>query len=133
MKNIITEEMRFRQKLCEYARKNRVTKAARKYQTNRQFVYRQLKKYDGNVRSLALKSRKPKNYPYSPWQNGKVERSHREDSKILYSQKIFRSEKELIEEVKRHEKRYNKTAKISLNFKSPNEVVKENKGKFLIS
>lgn len=47
MKNIITEEMRFRQKLCEYAKKNGVTKAARKYQTNRQFVYRQLKKYDG--------------------------------------------------------------------------------------
>ena len=311
MKNIITEEMRFRQKLCEYARKNGVTKAARKYQTNRQFVYRQLKKYDGSVRSLALKSRKPKNHPYShtekelkliqdmlkrngkyglaevyvrcktkgysrsfgsmcrqirnrgykkikkkrksytkysgisgsylgekvqidikyvpmecikfqtygkryyqitaideysrkrvleicdekssyetgkflekleekmgfpikiiqvdngyefvndkektnkrgyfemiaeekgyeikrtrpysPWQNGKVERSHREDGKILYSQKIFRSEKELIEEVKKHEKRYNKTAKISLNFKSPNEIVKENIGKILIS
>ena len=43
MKNIITEEMRFRQKLCEYARKNGVIKAARKYQINRQFVYRQLK------------------------------------------------------------------------------------------
>ena len=40
MKNIITEEIRFRQKLCEYARKNWVTKATRKYQTNRQFVYR---------------------------------------------------------------------------------------------
>ena len=40
---IITEEMRFRQRLCEYALKYGVTKAARKYQTNRQFVYRQLK------------------------------------------------------------------------------------------
>ena len=40
MKNIITKEIRFRQKLCEYARKNGVTKVARKYQTNRQFVYR---------------------------------------------------------------------------------------------
>ena len=55
----ITEEMRFRQRLCEYAIKYGVTKAARKYHTNRQFVYRQLKKYDGSVRSLALKSRKP--------------------------------------------------------------------------
>ena len=60
---IITEEMRFRQRLCEYALKYGVTKAARKYQTNRQFVYRQLKKYDGNVRSLALRSRKPKHSP----------------------------------------------------------------------
>ena len=46
--------MRFRQRLCEYALKHGVTKAARRYQTNRQFVYRQLSKYDGDVRSLAL-------------------------------------------------------------------------------
>ena len=294
---IITEEMRFRQRLCEYALKYGVTKAARKYQTNRQFVYRQLKKYDGNVRSLAFRSRKPKhspnahteeefalirrmlkrngiyglaevyvrccsrgytrsfgsmcrqirkkgyrkpvihrksytNYnrmdgeypghkvqidikyvpmecirfpcygqqyyqitaideysrrrvlkivkekstyetgeflrnletkmgfpiriiqvdngsefvndenrtekkgrfqriaeslgmqirrtrPYSPWQNGKVERSHREDGKILYGRKVFTSEKELRKQVQKHEERYNRTAKISLKFKSP--------------
>lgn len=48
----ITEEMRFRQRLCEYALKHGVTSAARRYQTNRQFVYRQFKKYDGDVRSL---------------------------------------------------------------------------------
>lgn len=61
--SIITEEMRYRQRLCEYALKHGVTRAARKYQTNRQFVYRQLEKYDGSVRSLALKSRKPKSSP----------------------------------------------------------------------
>ena len=299
----ITEEMRFRQRLCEYALKYGVTRAARRYHTNRQFVYRQLKKYDGDVRSLALKSRKPhkspnahneeelglirrmlkrngiyglaevyvrckrngytrsfgsmckqirkrgyikpkirrKSYtkyermdgrypgdkvqvdikyvpeecvrfpsygdryyqitaideysrkrvlkivkekstyetskylleleknmgfkiniiqvdngyefvndaektnrktrfqlvaeylgmkikrtrPYSPWQNGKVERSHREDGKILYGRKIFRSEKELKTVVKKHMQRYNSTAKNSLNFKSPNEIVSE--------
>ena len=59
----ITEEMRFRQRLCEYALKYGVTRAARRYHTNRQFVYRQLKKYDGDVRSLALKSRKPHKSP----------------------------------------------------------------------
>lgn len=301
--NIITEEMKYRQKLCEYALKNGVTKAARKYHTYRQFVYRQLEKYDGSVRSLALQSRRPKhsptahteseldlikrilnrngNYglaevyvkcqkqgysrsfesmcrqirqreykkvqkhrksytsyhrmdgkypgdkvqidikyipdecirfpcygtryyqitgideysrkrvlkvvkekstyetkkyveelekqmgfriktiqvdngtefvndgertnresafekalkalgielrrtrPYSPWQNGKVERSHREDGKILYNRKVFRSEKELIGQVKKHEKRYNNTAKTVLKFKSPNQVVSE--------
>lgn len=56
---IITEEMRFRKRLCDYALKYGVTKAARRYHTNRQFVYRQLAKYDGTVRSLALKSRRP--------------------------------------------------------------------------
>ena len=63
--------------------------------------------------------------PYSPWQNGKVERSHREDGKILYGRKIFRSEKELKTAVKKHMQRYNSTAKTSLNFKSPNEIVSE--------
>ena len=299
----ITEEMRFRQRLCEYALKHGVTKAARRYHTNRQFVYRQLEKYDGSVRSLALRSRKPqhspnahteeelkliknmlrrngryglaevyvrcqsrgysrsfesmcrqirnrgyrkverkkKSYtkyeniqgtypgekvqvdikyvpqecirfpcygdkyyqitaideysrkrvlkivkekstyetkefikslrkrmgfkietiqvdngpefvndddktekdsafekavkklnmelkrtrPYSPWQNGKVERSHREDGKILYGREVFTSEKELKKKVARHEKKYNSTAKRVLDFKSPDQVVAE--------
>ena len=100
--------MRFRQHLCEYAIKYGVTRASRRYHTNRQFVYRQLKKYDGYTRSY-----------------GKVERSHREDGKILYGRKIFISEKELKMAVKKHMQRYNSTAKISLNFKSPNEIVSE--------
>ena len=60
---IITEEMKYRKRMCEYAIKNGVTKAARKYHTNRKFVYRQLEKYDGTVRSLALKSRRPHSHP----------------------------------------------------------------------
>lgn len=63
--------------------------------------------------------------PYSPWQNGKVERSHREDGKILYGRKVFTSEKDLIRQVEKHEKRYNKTAKTCLDFKSPDQVVAE--------
>lgn len=300
---IITEEMRYRQKLCEYALNHGVTKAARRYHTNRQFVYRQLKKYDGTVRSLALRSRRPKTNPnahtekeldlikrmhkrngiyglaevyvrckskgysrsfgsmckqirnsglvkpkikrksytrytgmdgkypgdkvqidvkyvpresirfptygyryyqitaideytrkrvlkivreistyetakflktlelemgfninvvqvdngsefvsdtdktnrrtmfqrvaseldieikrirpYSPWQNGKVERSHREDDKIIYDRLVFTSERELKKRIKKHERRYNNTAKYVLSFKSPNEMLKE--------
>lgn len=60
---IITEEMKFRKRLCDYALKYGVTKAARRYHTNRRFVYRQLEKYDGTVKSLALKSRRPKSHP----------------------------------------------------------------------
>src|SRR5690554_3210142 len=60
---IITEEMKYRKRLCEYALKNGVTKAARRYHTNRMFVYRQLAKYDGTVKSLALKSRRPHSHP----------------------------------------------------------------------
>ena len=62
---IITEEMKYRKQMCEYAKKNGVTKAARKYHTYRKFVYRQLEKYDGTVRSMALKSRKPNSHPNS--------------------------------------------------------------------
>ena len=61
--SIVTEEMKYRQCLCEYAKKHGVTKAVRRYHTYRQFVYRQLEKYDGNIRSLALKSRKPRTSP----------------------------------------------------------------------
>ena len=40
---------------------------------------------------------------YSPWQNGKVERRHREDGKILYGRKVVTSEQELIRQVAKHE------------------------------
>ena len=60
---IITEEMRFRKRLCEFALKYGVTKAKKRYHTNRQFVYRQLEKYDGTLRSLALQSRRPHSHP----------------------------------------------------------------------
>ena len=59
----ITEEMRFRQHLCEYAIKHGLTRTAMRHHTNRQFVYRQLEKYNRDVRSLALKSRKTHNSP----------------------------------------------------------------------
>ena len=57
--------------------------------------------------------------PYSPWQNGKVERSHHEEGKILYRRKVFTSETELKKQVQKYEDRYNRTAKTSLDFKSP--------------
>ena len=41
--------------------------------------------------------------PYSPLQNGKVERNHREDGKILYGRTVFTSEQELIRQVAKHE------------------------------
>ena len=72
---------------------------------------------------LGMKIRRTR--PYSPWQNGKVERSHREDGKILYGRKAFTSERELKEQVRKHKDRYNNTAKYCLGFKSPNQIVEE--------
>lgn len=64
MKIIITEEMRFRQRVVEYAIKHdNNAKAARRYHTSRQQVWRWRKRYDGDVRSLANKSRRPYFHP----------------------------------------------------------------------
>ncbi|WP_025640184.1 helix-turn-helix domain-containing protein [Schnuerera ultunensis] len=64
MKTIITEEMRFRQRVVKYAIKhNNNAKAARRYHTSRQQVWRWRKKYDGTIKSLANKSRRPHSHP----------------------------------------------------------------------
>lgn len=64
LKIIITEEMRFRQRVVKYAIKhNNNARAARKYHTSRQQVQRWRKRYDGDVRSLALRSRRPIYHP----------------------------------------------------------------------
>ena len=55
--------MKFRQALIEYSLKYGVTKAAIRYKTNRQYVYRWRKRYDGTIHSLADKSHKPHSHP----------------------------------------------------------------------
>lgn len=55
--------MKFRQTLIEYSLKYGVTKAAIRYKTNRQYVYRWRKRYDGTIHPLADKSHKPHSHP----------------------------------------------------------------------
>ena len=56
--------MRFRQRLVEYAIKyNNNSKAARRYHTSRQQVWRWRNKYDGTAYSLANKSTRPHSHP----------------------------------------------------------------------
>ena len=59
----VTQTMRYRQALISYASKYGVTKAAIRYKTNRQYVYRWMKRYDGTLQSLADKSHKPHHHP----------------------------------------------------------------------
>lgn len=61
--NTITQKMKFRQALIKYAMKNGVTKAAIRYDVNRQYVYRWLKRYDGTLPSLADRSHRPHSHP----------------------------------------------------------------------
>lgn len=55
--------MRFRQALIQYSLKYGVTKAAIRYKTNRQYIYRWKKRYDGTLHSLADKSHRPHSHP----------------------------------------------------------------------
>mgnify|MGYP000869022132 FL=1 len=63
--------------------------------------------------------------PYSPWQNGVVERSHRVDNEIFYARRRFSSEEEMYKSFKRYAARTNNICRGILKFKSPNEVLKE--------
>ena len=59
----ITQDMRYRLSLLKYAEKFGVTKAAIKYKTNRQYIYRWKRRYDGSMESLRDRSRRPHHHP----------------------------------------------------------------------
>lgn len=59
----ITQDMRYRLSLIQYADKYGVSKAARKYKTNRQYIYRWKNRYDGSWDSLRDRSRRPHSHP----------------------------------------------------------------------
>ncbi|MFP5526969.1 integrase core domain-containing protein [Peptococcus simiae] len=61
--------------------------------------------------------------PYSPWQNGLVERSHKMDNDLFYSKRRFSSEEEMYKAFQRYSGRTNNIARRILNFKTPNEMV----------
>ena len=78
--------------------------------------------FEKTLRRLGIKHKRTR--PYSPWQNGKVERSHRIDNKF-YERQEFKSKEDMIRKVKRYNSRYNNVSRQVLNFKSPNEIIKE--------
>jgi len=61
--NRITQTCRYRQSLIHYAQKHGVTKAAIKYRTNRQYIYRWKQRYDGTLASLCDKNHRPHSHP----------------------------------------------------------------------
>ena len=61
--------------------------------------------------------------PYSPWQNGKVERSHRLDNDMFYSRRRFNSYDQMLKSFNRYVSRYNNIARKVLKFKSPNQML----------
>ena len=59
----VTQTILYRQSLIKYSKKYGVTKAAKRYKTNRQYIYRWLKRYDGTVESLKDRSHRPHHHP----------------------------------------------------------------------
>lgn len=59
----ITQDMRFRLSLLKYADKYGVTKAAARYKTNRQYICRWKRRYNGSLESLKELSGRPHHHP----------------------------------------------------------------------
>ena len=59
----VTQIILYRQALMKYAEKYGVTKASIRYKTNRQYIYRWLKRYDGTVESLKDRLHRPHYHP----------------------------------------------------------------------
>ncbi len=63
--------------------------------------------------------------PRTPWHNGKVERSHRNDQRYFYDWETFRNVEELNEKLKYHLKWSNNKTMRTLGRKSPMQLLKE--------
>ena len=59
----ITQDMNYKQSLMKYAVAHRVSKASRKYNRTRSYIYFWLKRWDGRVESLRPVSRRPHHHP----------------------------------------------------------------------
>ena len=63
--NSITQDMKYRQSLINYTVRYGVSKASRKYNKARSYIYFWLSRYDGTPGSLACRSRRPHTHPRS--------------------------------------------------------------------
>ena len=59
----ITQDMKYKQSLMKYAAVHGVSKASRKYNRTRSYIYFWLKRWDGCVESLRPESRRPHHHP----------------------------------------------------------------------
>ena len=102
--NKITQTMKFRQSLIRYAQKKGVTQAAIKYKTNRQYIYRWLKRYGGTLQSLA-------------------DRSQRKDNEYFYAIHKFYSFNDFKKQLAVYSRTYNNFPMRPLKWQSPKAVL----------
>ena len=63
MSKSITQDMAYRRSLMKYAEKYGVSRASRKYNKSRSYIYFWKQRWDGSVASLACQSRRPHSHP----------------------------------------------------------------------
>ena len=63
MRKSITQDMAYRRSLMKYAEKYGVSRASRKYNRSRSYIYFWRARWDGRVESLACQSRRPHSHP----------------------------------------------------------------------
>ena len=63
MSKSITQDMAYRQSLMKYAEKYGVSRASRKYNKSRSYIYFWKARWDGTAVSLACQSRRPHSHP----------------------------------------------------------------------
>ena len=63
MSKSITQDMAYRQSLMKYAEKYGVSRASRKYNKGRSYIYFWKARWDGSAESLACQSRRPHSHP----------------------------------------------------------------------
>ena len=63
MSKSITQDMAYRQSLMKYAEKYGVSRASRKYNKSRSYIYFWKGRWDGTVQSLACRSKRPHSHP----------------------------------------------------------------------
>lgn len=63
MSKSITQDMTYRQSLMKYAEKYGVSRASRKYNKSRSYIYFWKQRWDGSVASLVCQSRRPHSHP----------------------------------------------------------------------
>ncbi|MCL2079615.1 MAG: DDE-type integrase/transposase/recombinase [Oscillospiraceae bacterium] len=61
--NSVTQDMKYRQSLMKYSQRHGVSKASRKYNKSRSYIYFWLSRYDGSIESLECRSRRPNSHP----------------------------------------------------------------------
>lgn len=59
----ITQDMKYRQSLMNYVEKYGVSRASRKYNKSRSYIYFWKSRYDGTLESVACRSRRPHSHP----------------------------------------------------------------------